>query len=519
MNGIDFLDRGWALNPDGFCLIEADTGKGYTYEEVREATFRIGAAIRDRGYGIGTNASVLGHNDPRAFQAFLSIMRVGATVIPVNARNTVAENAEIFDRIDCELLFIHSEFADEVETIRELAPRIKEIVCVDAAAAGLPSLEEWTDGYDSTPFDLPHDPDRVYGILMTGGTTGVSKGIVWPNTVLEVGVIANFTAAAPCDVPPVFLAAAPLTHFAGLFMQYVMSQGGTGIVLGRADKQLILEVIPKYGITHVFLPPTVIYDLLLEPNVRDVDYSSLRYFIYSAAPMAPEKVREAIDVFGPVMCQIYGQSEAAWDTILLPSDHVLDGDLAPIERLASCGRPFPFVRMEIMDEEGNLLGPDEPGELVVRGLGVMREYYKNPEATAEVAGHDWHHTGDLGYRDEEGFFYVVDRAKDMIISGGFNIFSFEVERAVLEHPAIQDCAVVGVPHDRWGEAVTAVVQLKSGESLDEDDLIAFCRERVGGMKAPKQVVFVDDLPRNANGKILKREVRERFWVGQGRRVA
>ena len=521
MNGIDYLDHGWRLNPGGACMIDGDTGAAYSYTFVREFTFRVGKALVSRGHGIGAKVAVLSANHSVSFAVVLSAMRAGATYIPVNARNTIEENARIFAMLDCEILFIQSTFAEHIGLIRKIAPAIREFVCIDSPDFDAPSLEKWSAGFDPTPFDIPHDGERPYEIVTTGGTTGVPKGVIWPNRQME-SVVANFMAVAPCDVPPVFLAAAPLTHLAGKFMQYVMVNGGTGVVVSRVDKPQILRLMAEYRITHMFLPPTVIYDLLLEPNVRDVDYSSLRYFLYSAAPIAPEKLREAIEVFGPVMCQVWGQTEAGWSTILLPSNHVRDGRIATSERLSSCGRPLPFVSVAVMAPEGQLLADGECGELVIRGQCVMQGYYKDPEATAAVSGHGWHHTGDIGFRDSEGYYYIVDRKKDMIISGGFNIFSVEVERTVLDHPAVQECAVIGVPHERWGESVTAVVELKPDTpdaAATEQDIIDFCRLRIGPMKSPKAVFFVDALPRNTNGKVLKRMVREKFWVGRERQVS
>ncbi len=332
-------------------------------------------------------------------------------------------------------------------------------------------------------------------------------------------ILANFMAVAPCDVPPVFLAAAPLTHLSGKFMQYFLASGGTGVVIARPDRRQILELIAQRGITHLFLPPTVIYDLLLEPDVTEYDYSSLRYFMYSGAPMSPEKLRRAIEVFGPVMCQIWGQSESAWLTILRPEDHLQAGGVAPAGRLASCGRPLPFVTIGVMDDAGHLLPDDEVGELVVRGACVMAGYYNDPRATEEVSRYGWHHTGDIGYRDSQGFLYLVDRKKDIVISGGFNIYSVEVERALSEHAAVVECAVIGVPDAKWGEAVKGVVELVPGAEVDPDELIAFCRARLGAMKAPKSIDLVDRIPRNANGKVVKRELRDRYWAGHERMVS
>ncbi len=518
MNAIDFLDRGWTLGADRDCLVEAGTGERFSYGEVRRQTFLNGNAFRQRGYGIGSKASVLSHNSAKSFIVILSVMRTAMTYIPVNARNTMEHNAEILDRFDCDILFYQAEFADAIGIVRKIAPQIREFVCLDDPAGPDPGLAEWrADAVDSV-FDIPHDPERAFEILPTSATTGFPKGVIFTNRMVE-SIVANFTAVAPVTARPVFLAVAPLTHLSGKFMNYIMSQGGSGVILPAPDRARILAAIPEFQVTHLFLPPTLIYDLLAEPASRATDYSSLRYFLYSASPMAADKVKEAIEVFGPILCQIWGQSEAAWCTALLPVDHLQGGDIASAQRLSSCGRPLPFVCVAVMDDDGNLLPDNERGELVVRGQCVMPSYYKNEQESAEVSQFGWHHSGDVGYRDEDGFFYIVDRKRDMIISGGFNIYSVEVETAILAHPAVLQCAVIGVPHEKWGETVKAVVELKPGLSASPDEIVAFSRASLGAMKAPKSVEIVDALPRSPIGKILKREVRQRYWGDRARMVS
>ncbi|MDP7345187.1 MAG: AMP-binding protein, partial [Alphaproteobacteria bacterium] len=252
---------------------------------------------------------------------------------------------------------------------------------------------------------------------------------------------------------------------------------------------------------------------------QTLDFSSLEYIFYGAAPTAPEKIREAIDVFGPVMFQIFGQTETMFpNTCLTREDHFVEGEIAPADRLTSCGRQAPFCKLAIMDEDGTLLPPGEVGELVYRGAGLMQGYYKNPEATAEAATFGWHHTGDIARMDEDGFVFIVDRKKDMIISGGFNVFSVEVEAAVLTMPAIRDCAVIGAPDEKWGEAIVACVELKAGESMEAEEIIAHCKERLGGVKAPKSLEFWDEIPKTPNGKTDKKAIRAQFWDDTGRAV-
>ena len=236
--------------------------------------------------------------------------------------------------------------------------------------------------------------------------------------------------------------------------------------------------------------------------------------------MSPDKLAEAMAVFGPVMVQIYGQAEVPGSiSVLTLEDHLENGTPAPRQRLLSAGRRFPFTRVAIMDDAGCLLHqPGAVGEIVAQGDIVMQGYYKNPEATAEARRNGWHCTGDVGYFDEQGFLYIVDRKKDMIVTGGFNVFSSEVEAAVMAHAAVKDCAVIGVPDEKWGEAVKAVVELRPDQLMKTDELIEFVKSRLGSVKAPKTVEIVAELPRSAVGKVLKKEVRKRYWQGQERMV-
>jgi acyl-CoA synthetase (AMP-forming)/AMP-acid ligase II len=328
-----------------------------------------------------------------------------------------------------------------------------------------------------------------------------------------------FWACMPFDAPPVHLMVAPMTHAAGVCSFPMLPFGGTNIFMGTADPGAILAAIEKHKVTHIYMPPTLIYILLAHPNVRKHDYSSLRNLVYASAPMSVDKLVEAIEVFGPVLTQTYGQAEAAMIcTFFSPADHMGALESNKRHRLASCGKAVPLMRVEVMDDEGRVLPRGERGEIVVRGGLVMKGYYKNPQATAEASTFGWHHTGDIGVIDEDGFVYIVDRKKDMIISGGFNVFPSEVEQVLWSHPAVQDCAVIGVPDDKWGEAVKAVVELKPGARADEGELIALAKDKLGGVKAPKYVDFVATLPRSPVGKVLKKTLREPYWAGRERKI-
>ncbi|MDX2723223.1 MULTISPECIES: AMP-binding protein [Streptomyces] len=295
------------------------------------------------------------------------------------------------------------------------------------------------------------------------------------------------------------------------------ARGGTVVVTTRPDPVRLLDLIEKHRVTELFLPPTVIYRLLETSGIERRDFSSLKYLMYGSAPMSTEKLRRAIEVFGPVMFQGYGQTEAPSGIAFLRPEEHLTGDGSDF-RLSAAGRPAPLVQVEVLDGEGRILPPGENGEICVRGDLVMKGYYKDPVRTAETLVDGRLHTGDIGFLDDEGFLHLTDRKKDMIISGGFNVYPSEVEQVVWKHPAVQDCAVIGIPDEDWGEAVTAVVELNDGEELTEADLIAYCRPRLGGIKTPKRVVFVSELPRSANGKVLKKDVREPFWRDHTRQI-
>jgi fatty-acyl-CoA synthase len=315
----------------------------------------------------------------------------------------------------------------------------------------------------------------------------------------------------PFEGKPVYLALAPLTHAAGVLCFPVLALGGEIVIMPAPDLGQFLALIAAHRVTHAFLPPTLIYMLLDHRDLAAADLSSLQCLWYGAAPMSAARLAEAITAIGPVLGQLFGQTEAPMMiSTMAPRDHLrADGTMA-VERFASAGRPTPLVTVAIMDLSGALLPPGERGEIVVRGPLVMAGYYKDPAATAEAGRHGWHHTGDIGYLDGDNYLFIVDRAKDMIITGGFNVYSAEVEQVLLAHPGVQDCAVIGLPDPKWGEQVTAVVQLHAGHEVGEAELRAFAKERLGSVKAPKQVAVWADLPRSPVGKVLKKEVRFRL---------
>jgi acyl-CoA synthetase (AMP-forming)/AMP-acid ligase II len=314
------------------------------------------------------------------------------------------------------------------------------------------------------------------------------------------------------DLDPVCLNTAPLSHAAGVVAFTMFSLGATNVILPKFDAKAVLENIQRFRITHLFLPPTALYALLAHHDLDRYDYSSLRVFLLAGSPVSPDKLKRAVEVFGPCMCQCYGQTESPMLLTWLDQKTIAAaarGDHP--ERLASCGRPTSAVRLAIMDDNGHILAPNQPGEIVARGSLVCGGYYKMPEATAEIRKFGWHHTGDIGYVDDHGYVYIVDRKKDMIISGGFNVYCAEVEAAIMALPQVRECAVIGVPDEKWGEAVKAIVVLQEGETLDEAAVVAHCKARLGGVKCPKSVEFRSEIPKTAAGKTDRKELRKSYW--------
>ena len=513
MRLIDYFRRGLRSAPSRTAFIDADGRNAYTYEQVNELAERIAAGLHAVGRG-DANVAVYSPNDPKAFCALIGIFRAGARWIPINMRNPTEVNAAFLKTTGCSVLFFHPSLRPQVRELERLVPSLKHLVCLeDDAESGLP-LSAFTRA--ATAPEPVDDPTRPETVFPTGGTTGLSKAALWTQRTWDSAIKAFWT-CLPTDRPAVHLVAAPMTHGAGVVALMMIAEGTTNVVLPSANALGILEAIQRHRVTHFYIPPTVLYNMLAHPRVRDFDYSSLRAIVIAAAPVAPAKLREAMDIFGPVMCQSFGQAEAPMFLTFLSTRDLLDAPPGP-DRWLSCGRATLGQRIEIMDEDGTLLAPGQRGEIVARGDLVFAGYYENPQATEEVSRHGWHHTGDVGYKDAAGFVYIVDRKKDMIVTGGFNVFSAEVELVVAGHPAVEDCAVIGVPDSKWGEAIKAVVQLKPGAHASADEIVDMVKAKLGSVHAPKTVDFVASLPRSPNGKVLKREIREKFWEGAARRV-
>jgi fatty-acyl-CoA synthase len=522
MRTIDYFDKQATLAPDRTVLIAGD--QRYTYAEMQALTHRLAGAMLDAGLVHQEAVAIMSPNDGAIVTAMLGLWRAGGVWIPVNTRNALADNIAYLNYVRAGWLFYHSSYSADAHEVKRQVPSIRHMICLDGPDAGNPALADFMRPEGSAPIADLGDPsgnnEELTAIIATGGTTGPAKGVRVLNRswgcMLET--IGNIMAVEP-GLHPVFLATAPLTHAAGPVTMAGIAMGATIVVLPGFDADAVMDAFETHRVTHTFLPPTALYTMLAHPDVRRRDYSSLRYFLLAGSAVSPEKLREAVGVFGPVMCQSYGQTEfhlvATW---LSPQVVAAAAAGDHPERLASCGQATYSCRVELMDDDGRILPTGEVGEIVGRGGIVGGGYFEMPEVSAETWAHGWHHTGDVGRRDENGFYYIVDRKKDMIVSGGFNVFCTEVEAAVTEVPGVRECAAIGIPDEKWGEAVTAIVVVDPANAPTADAIIAHAKGRIGSVKAPKHVIVREEIPRTPVGKFDKKALRAEFWGGKDRAV-
>ncbi|MGE0467682.1 MAG: class I adenylate-forming enzyme family protein [Steroidobacteraceae bacterium] len=514
MHLIDHFDRAAALASQRCCVRCGE--HTLSFEEVSRLTWRIASELKRRGVDRGARVAIYASNSVALYVHILGLFRLGAVWVHVNPLNGAPENADILTLVEADAVLFTSQWAAHIETIKSRAPGDLKLLMMDEGFRWLGPAAELEDR--DCVIGPDRDPGAVVSILCTGGTTGRPKGVPFTNLMWEA-LIATFHISIPVHETPVCLAAVPLSHGAGVVALCLLASAATQVILPKFDAESVLAAIERDRVTHMFLPPTAIYMLLSAPSVRRRDLSSMRCLLYAGAPMSEERLREALEVFGPVMTQTYGQAEAPLIcTVLCPVEHVEALDRAP-HRLRSCGRPTMFTEVSLLDDDGQVVEPGTEGEICVRGNLAMTGYLQDQNiANVPRAANAWHRTGDVGRFDEDGYLYIVDRKKDMIISGGFNVYPSAIERVLFMHVAVQDCAVIGVPDAKWGEAVKAIVELKCDQPASADELLDLCRRELGPVCTPKTVEFWTELPRSPVGKVLKSAIRERFWKDAGRRI-
>jgi acyl-CoA synthetase (AMP-forming)/AMP-acid ligase II len=507
----DLLTRQVEQQPDAEAVCFGELT--WTWAQLGDRVGRGAAAQRAAGLHPGDRVATLDFNHPSWLEIVLACAQVGTANVLVNFRLAPAEIEYVLNDSGAEVLFVGPEFADVVAELRPRLPKLRRIVQVDGPA------DDYDNWLDVEPDHLVSaDPSDCVLQLYTSGTTGHPKGVVVPHR----SVLAFCEHVAPeADIRPgdSCLAAMPLFHIGGAAIALTALDGGARLVVLRTPEPVrVLDLMARERITHTFLVPALMGLIAALPEAADHDLAALRRMFYGASPMPMPVLRACMKVFPTVFAQAYGMTEACGVTSLLgPAEHA---DTANEHRLLSAGKAITGVEIEIRDvHSGAPVPTGRIGEVWIRTDQLMTGYWNQPEATEAAITHDgWYRSGDAGHLDEDGYLYLTDRIKDMIISGGENIYPAEIERVLAEHPSVADVTVVGVPDDKWGEVPRAVVVAAAGHTVDPAELLAHCRTGLAGYKVPKAVDVVDSLPRNATGKILKRDVRATYWTNRTRNL-
>lgn len=495
-------------------------GQEITYRQIDERMNRLANGLIGLGLKKGDRVGAILYNSPRAVEVRFALMKAGLCLVPINIRQSWEENAYIINHSESNLLILDGDYLATWKKMEESCPGIRRVIVAGDAPRGFLAYEKVIQGSDPAEPEVMVGLDDLERIAYTSGTTGRPKGIM--KTIgNDLARLRNDFLNQDCLIneTDIMLNVAPLTHAARVpFLKFYL-KGACNIILRRFQEEEVLQTIQRERVTAAMFVPTMIVRLVLFPRVRDYDTSSLRQITFGQAPIPVERFRQAIEIFGNILRQTYGLSEATQPVFFLtPADIALEGDEKKLKRLASAGRPALGMEVRIVNEKGEKVPPSDIGEILIRGENVMKGYWKDPQATAEVLKDGWLYTGDLARMDEDGFVYIVDRKKEMIISGGFNIYPREVEQAIESHPGVKEVAVIGVPDPVWGEAVKALIVAKPGVMISADEIIDRCRERIASYKKPKSIEFVSDLPKNFQGKILKRSLREEHWKNFARKI-
>jgi fatty-acyl-CoA synthase len=508
--GTTMILRALARFPDRTAF--AWDGGSLTYRATLDLIGRLQAAMAAAGLAKGQTVAFLSANSAETWCAGVAASGLGLVTTWLHPLGALGDHLEVIEDAEASALIVdprtHAQRGGELAA--KAADRLRVVLTMGRADFGRDVMLAAEKIGTAAPVDLT-DPDDYATINYTGGTTGKSKGAIRRHrstAAMTVAVAADFEFP---DVPR-YLAAAPITHVAGT--KVPLLKGGTVHLLKGFEPEKFLATLSREKINCTLMVPTMIYVLLDHPGLDKTDLSSLELILYGASPMSPTRLIEGLQRIGPVFSQLYGQTECYPVSVLRKADH----DTRRPELFASCGFPIASCSVTLRDEDNNEVKAGEAGEICVRAPHAMEQYWKRPEQTAETFKGGWLHTGDIARADERGYLYIVDRKKDMIVSGGFNIFPREVEDVLSSHPDVAMAAVIGVPHEKWGEAVTALIVAKPGARPAAEALMQLVKDRKGGPHAPKQVEFVDSLPLTAVGKVDKKVLRAKYWAGQTRQV-
>lgn len=493
----------------------SDGTLSWTYQELGETVGRMIGVLKQLGLKRGDAMAILATNRAEVLALMLAANLIGMRYTPLHPLAAEDDHAFIVEDAGIDILIVEPHpYGTRALNIKARVPSLRHVLAL-GAMDGLPDLNGLLSNTAPAPLVDEGEPTDLSALIYTGGTTGRPKGVMHSHRSIQA---ATLLMVADWDWPSDirFLATTPISHAAGGMLRPVMFKGGYTRLLQGFDPETFCRTIEEERITCTMLVPTLVYALLDHPAARNYDLSSLQMLIYGAAPMSADRLKQAIGRFGPIFVQLYGQTEAP---NCIASLRRTDHDVSRDDRLTSCGLPCPGVDVRLFDDAMREVPAGTPGEICVRGPLVMDGYWNQPEATEEAFRGGWLHTGDVAVRDADGYLTIVDRTKDMIISGGFNIYPREVEDALMSHPAVAGAAVIGVPDDKWGEAVTAFVTLRDAADAPLDELKAHVRERRGAPWSPKTIEVIDSLPLTPVGKIDRKALRARYWPDSGRNVS
>lgn len=505
--------------PDQLAL--AYGGRKLTYAQFNARVNRLANALKGLGVRQGQNVAVLQYNYPETLESLFACFKLGCGTVPINFRLHPNEIAFIIDHSESTAVILSPEFNEPMMDIRNRLPKVKYLITLSGSRGGFLDYEELVDQGSDQFGEADVQPDDLAWLFYTSGTTGMPKGAMLTHRNLLAMTMNFYADMCPLSPKSAILHAAPLSHGSGLYALPNIGKAAAHVILESKsfEPEMVFRTIEQHRITNMFVAPAMIKMMIDHPAIDKYNHSSLEAVTYGGAPILVEDLKKAMAKLGPCLIQLYGQAESPMTITYLPHrDHVLEGTLKQMKRLASAGIARTDVEVKIFDIQDKELQPGEMGEIVTRSDLVMKGYWRNPEATGATIKNGWLHTGDMGYLDENGYLFIMDRSKDMIISGGENIYPREIEEVIIKHPAVREVAVIGIPDPKWGEAVKAVVSLVKGKWVTEEELIAFCKDHIASYKKPKSVDIVEELPKNNYGKILKRELRAKYWEGKERKI-
>ncbi len=513
------LNRAAQVAGDEIATIDGD--RVVTWNDCGTRVRKLAGAVRNTlGLGDGARAAILSLNSDRYFEYSYAMVWAGCVFVPINTRLAPPEIAYWLNDSGSEVLFIDDTFLPALKTLEGQVPKLREVVYIGNGETpdGMHRYEDLIDGAAEIA-DAEKGYDDLAALYYTGGTTGVSKGVMLSHRNLQSNAM-QVIPAIKFQAGMRWLHAGPMFHIAdGLSIFGVTTVAGRHIFIPGFDPTVVLEAVQEHKITDMLIVPTMINMLVHHPDIGNYDLSSLRQLTYGASPMPEAVIRKALDVMPHVdFTHAYGQTECA-PIVSFNGPESHRGEALERDLFKSCGKAAFAVDVKIVDEDDKEVSRGTVGQLLARGPNIMLGYWNKPEQTAEALIGGWMHSGDGAYMDEEGYIFIVDRVKDMIISGGENVYSAEVESAVQNHAAVAECAVIGVPDEKWGEKVHAIVRLVEGQDVSEADLIAHCHTLIAGFKCPRSVTFRNEpLPLSGAGKILKTDLRKPFWEGVDKQV-